>query len=110
MDQGTPGHTSAELDKARRRTKEMRLRVETVAEKQLNYVQRTLEQKIRDRSANLGVIGLGHAGLPLAIEMAQKGFRVTGIDIDGGRVESVNAGISYVLGVSNESLVPIVAN
>lgn len=110
MDQGTPGHTSAELDKARRRTKEMRLRVETVAEKPLNYVQRALEQKIRDRSANLGVIGLGHAGLPLATEMAQKGFRVTGIDIDGGRVESVNAGISYVLGVSNESLVPIVAN
>ena len=88
----------------------MRLRVDTVAEKPLNHVQRTLEQKIRDRSANLGVIGLGHAGLPLAIEMAQKGFRVTGIDIDGGRVESVNAGISYVLGVSNESLVPIVAN
>jgi UDP-N-acetyl-D-glucosamine dehydrogenase len=42
--------------------------------------------------------------------MAQQGFRVTGIDIDGGRVESVNAGMSYVLGVPNESLVPVVAN
>ena len=88
----------------------MGLRVDTVAEKPLSSVQRTLEQKIRDRSANLGVIGLGYVGLPLATEMAQKGFRVTGIDIDGGKVESVNAGISYVLGVPNESLFSIVAN
>ena len=109
MDQGTPGHTSAELDKARRRTKEMGLRVETIAEKPLNSIQRALEQKIRDRSANLGVIGLGYVGLTLATEMAQKGFRVTGIDIDGGKVESVNAGISYVLGVPNESLFSMVA-
>jgi UDP-N-acetyl-D-glucosamine dehydrogenase len=42
--------------------------------------------------------------LPLATGMAQKGFRVTGIDIDGGKVESVNAGISYVQGLPNESL------
>jgi hypothetical protein len=110
MDQGTPGDTSEELDKARRRIKEMGLRVDTVAEKPLNYVQEALEQKIRDRSAKLGVIGLGYLGLPLATEMAEKGFRVTGIDIDGGRVESVNAGISYVLGISNESLFSIVAN
>ena len=88
----------------------MGLRVDTVAEKPLNSVQRTLEQKIRDRSANLGVIGLGYVGLPLATEMAQKGFRVTGIDIDGGKVEAVNAGISYVLGVPNESLFSMVAN
>jgi UDP-N-acetyl-D-glucosamine dehydrogenase len=110
MDQGTPGDTSEGLDKARRRIKEMGLRVDTVAEKPLNFVQRTLEQKIRDRSANLGVIGLGHVGLPLATEMAHQGFRVTGIDIDGGKVESVNAGISYLPGVPNESLFPIVAN
>ena len=89
---------------------EMGLRVDTVAEKPLNSVQRTLEQKIRDRSANLGVMGLGYVGLPLATEMAQKGFRVTGIDIDGGKVEAVNAGISYVLDVPNESLFSMVAN
>ena len=51
-----------------------------------------LEDKIRNRSAKLGVIGLGYVGLPLAIEMAREGFRVTGIDIDGSRAESVNAG------------------
>jgi UDP-N-acetyl-D-glucosamine dehydrogenase len=111
MDQGTPSHSSEESDKRSRRITEMGLRVDTVAEKPpLNYVQQSLEQKIRDRSAKLGVIGLGYLGLPLATEMAEKGFRVTGIDIDGGRVESVNAGISYVLGISNESLFSIVAN
>ena len=88
----------------------MGVRVDTVAKRPLSSVQRTLEQKIRDRSANLGVIGLGNVGLRLATEMAQQGFRVTGIDIDGGKVESVNAGISYVLGVPNESLFPIVSN
>jgi UDP-N-acetyl-D-glucosamine dehydrogenase len=69
-----------------------------------------LERKIRDRSAQLGVIGLGYVGLPLAVEMAQKGFRVTGIDIDGSKVESVNAGISYILDVPNESLRAAVDN
>ena len=41
----------------------MGVRVDTVAKRPLSSVQRTLEQKIRDRSANLGVIGLGNVGL-----------------------------------------------
>jgi UDP-N-acetyl-D-glucosamine dehydrogenase len=90
--------------------KEMELVVETVAAKRLNYVQRALEKRIRNHSAKLGVIGLGHVGLPLAIEMAAKGFRVTGIDIDGTKVEAVNAGLSYVLDVPNESLFSMVVN
>ena len=88
----------------------MELMVETVAAKRLNYVQRALERRIRNRSAKVGVIGLGYVGLPLAIEMAVKGFRVTGIDIDGGKVEAVNAGLSYVLDVPNESLFSMVVN
>jgi UDP-N-acetyl-D-glucosamine dehydrogenase len=83
---------------------------ENVVEKRSNYVQRALERKIRNRSAKLGVIGLGYVGLSLAIEMAQKGFPVTGIDIDGGKVEAINAGLSHVLEVSNESLFSMVVN
>lgn len=63
-----------------------------------------LERKIRDRTAKLGVIGLGYVGLPLAIEMALSEFNVTGIDIDGRRVASVNEGVSYLSDVPNEAL------
>jgi UDP-N-acetyl-D-glucosamine dehydrogenase len=63
-----------------------------------------LEQKIRDRSAQVGVFGLGYVGLPLCMEMARGGFQVTGIDIDGGKVESVNSGRSYVLDVTEDAL------
>jgi UDP-N-acetyl-D-glucosamine dehydrogenase len=63
-----------------------------------------LQHKIADRSARLGVIGLGYVGLPLVIEMARQGFHTTGIDIDRERVESLNAGASYVLDVPSEQL------
>jgi len=87
----------------------MQLMADTVAERRL-HVQVDLETQIRDRSAKLGVLGLGYVGLPLALEMAQNGFSVTGIDIDGRKVESVNAGISYILDVRDESLGPAVLN
>ena len=68
-----------------------------------------LAKKIRNRSARVGVIGLGYVGLPLALEMAKEGFQVIGIDIDRQRVDSVNAGISYVLDVPSETLLSFVA-
>jgi len=88
----------------------MELVQEVITETAVKPVGDDLERKIRDRSAQLGVIGLGYVGLPLAVEMARKGFRVTGIDIDGNKVESVNAGISYVLGLPNESLLTAIDN
>ena len=88
----------------------MELVQEVITETAVKPVGDDLERKIRDRSAQLGVIGFGYVGLPLAVEMAQKGFRVTGIDIDGSKVESVNAGISYILDVPNESLRAAVDN
>jgi UDP-N-acetyl-D-glucosamine dehydrogenase len=52
--------------------------------------------RIDRRSARLGVIGLGYVGLPLAVEMAQAGFHVTGIDIDEHRVRMLQKGNSYI--------------
>jgi UDP-N-acetyl-D-glucosamine dehydrogenase len=87
----------------------MELRPQVVSLTRSKNIGRELARKIRDRSAKLGVIGLGHSGLHLALEMAHKGFRVTGIEIDGSKVESINAGISYVLDVENETLGSAVA-
>jgi len=67
-----------------------------------------LSRKIHDRTAKVGVIGLGYVGLPLTIEMAKAGFLVTGLDIDRTKVESVNAGISYVPDVPSETLLSLV--
>jgi UDP-N-acetyl-D-glucosamine dehydrogenase len=68
-----------------------------------------LENKIADRSAKLGVVGLGYVGFPLAVEMARAGFHVTGIDMDARKVDSINKGISYVPDVPSEIFSPLVA-
>ena len=79
-------------------------------DRQKNWLEagRELKRKVHDRSARLGVIGLGYVGLPLAVEMARAGFHVTGIDINRERVQAVNAGISYVLDVPSEILLSFV--
>ena len=68
-----------------------------------------LRSKIGDRSARLGVIGLGSVGLPLALEMARAGFHVTGLDSDRARVASLNAGVSYVRDVPSALLRAVLA-
>jgi len=73
-------------------------------------VGKELEQKIRDRTARVGVIGLGYVGLPLALEMGKAGYQVTGIDIDMAKADSVNAGKSYILDVPSETLQSLVTN
>ena len=55
-----------------------------------------LTEKIKNRSARIGVIGLGYVGLPLVIRYCEEGFHVTGFDIDSRKVEKLNAGESYI--------------
>src|SRR5512140_1569118 len=68
----------------------------------------TLERKIKDRTARIGIVGLGYVGLPLAVEFAQAGFRVVGIDVDENKVRSVNAGVAQIEDVATETLKPLV--
>jgi UDP-N-acetyl-D-glucosamine dehydrogenase len=63
-----------------------------------------LIHKISNRSAHLGVVGLGYVGLPLAVEFAHAGFRVTGIDIDDRRIESLSKGRSYIQDVPTKEV------
>ncbi len=68
-----------------------------------------LEEKIRARTAKVGVAGLGYVGLPLAVEFARAGFHVTGIDVSETKVGRLRAGDSYVADVASEVLAPLVA-
>ena len=55
-----------------------------------------LHDRVRSRTARVGVIGLGYVGLPLARAFAAAGFTVTGFDVDAAKVEKLSAGLSYI--------------
>jgi UDP-N-acetyl-D-glucosamine dehydrogenase len=63
-----------------------------------------LAERIRDKTARLAVIGIGYVGLPLAVAFAEAGYRVTGVDLDPRKVDSINLGISYIPDVASESV------
>jgi UDP-N-acetyl-D-glucosamine dehydrogenase len=67
-----------------------------------------LKEKIINKSAILGVIGLGYVGLPLAVEKAKAGFKTIGFDIQESKVSMVNSGINYIGDVINEDLEEII--
>jgi UDP-N-acetyl-D-glucosamine dehydrogenase len=67
-----------------------------------------LHRKIETRQARSGVVGLGYVGLPLAVELAQAGFHVTGIDVQASKVEAIQRGESYVQDVPTAVLKPLV--
>jgi UDP-N-acetyl-D-glucosamine dehydrogenase len=67
-----------------------------------------LVEKFAAGRAQVGVVGLGYVGLPLAVLLAEAGFDVIGVDHDRSKVEAVNRGESYVLDVGSEELAPLV--
>jgi len=68
----------------------------------------TLLNKIEDRSAVVGVIGLGYTGLPLVVEFARAGFCTVGVDLDDDRCRRINEGESYIGDVPTEALADVV--
>ncbi|QJE02872.1 nucleotide sugar dehydrogenase [Massilia forsythiae] len=63
-----------------------------------------LTSKLRDRTAVIGIIGLGYVGLPLTLRYAEAGFRVLGIDIDGAKIERLNRGESYIKHIAGSDI------
>jgi len=63
-----------------------------------------LIDKAQRRQIHFGIVGLGYVGLPLAVELAEAGYRVLGFDINPDVVEGLNAGRSHVKDVSNDQL------
>src|SRR4249919_1341194 len=68
----------------------------TPTQPRLSEIAQALLDKLHDRTARVGVVGLGYVGLPLAVEMARAGFHTTGIDLDRRKVDLVNRGESYI--------------
>lgn len=68
----------------------------------------TLLNKLENRTAQTGVVGLGYVGLPLAVEFAEAGFNVIGLDVDADKVARINAGESYIPDIPTERLKPLV--
>jgi UDP-N-acetyl-D-glucosamine dehydrogenase len=71
--------------------------------------QLTLVQKLKDRSAQVAIIGIGYVGLPLAVVFAEAGYHVTGIDPVQEKVDRVNRGESYIMDVPTEQLSRLVS-
>ena len=67
-----------------------------------------LRKKIESRTAQVGIVGLGYVGLPLAAEFARSGFEVTGIDVDPRKVSAINRGLSHVRDVPSEEVARLV--
>src|SRR5215210_3076265 len=61
-----------------------------------------LIRKIEDRSATVGVIGLGYVGLPLVLLFWESGFRVVGFDVDPAKTEALGRGESYIRHIGPE--------
>ncbi len=68
-----------------------------------------LLDRIRNRSAVVGVLGLGYVGLPLAVAFARKGFRVVGLDTDDAKVERLRAGKTYIRHIPDEVVSELLA-
>jgi UDP-N-acetyl-D-glucosamine dehydrogenase len=68
-----------------------------------------LLNRIRERRAVIGVLGLGYVGLPLVATFADRGFRVIGLDTDEAKVQSLLAGRSYIRHISADTIATCLA-
>ncbi|MFL6275726.1 MAG: nucleotide sugar dehydrogenase, partial [Blastocatellia bacterium] len=67
-----------------------------------------LINKISERQATVGVIGLGYVGLPLAAAFGRSGLRAIGFDVDAARTDLINAGLSHIPDVPSKEVAALV--
>ncbi|MDC9823053.1 nucleotide sugar dehydrogenase [Devosia sp. ZB163] len=63
-----------------------------------------LVQGLADKTAMIGIVGLGYVGLPLVLRYAEVGYKVVGFDIDAEKVEKLSSGQSYIKHISKDRL------
>jgi UDP-N-acetyl-D-glucosamine dehydrogenase len=71
-------------------------------------MKKKLMDKIKGRSAKIGIIGLGYVGLPLAVSYAEGGYSVIGFDVIKDKVKMINRGKSYIDDITDDRLKPLV--
>ena len=69
-----------------------------------------LMDRIHNKTAVIGIVGLGYVGQPLALRYSQLGYRVIGFDIDQSKIEDLNAGRSSIEHISNDDISRAVQN
>lgn len=67
-----------------------------------------LSSRLTERKAQIGIIGLGYVGLPLAVAFAEVGFEVIGLDVDAEKVATLNTGTSYIPDIPTAQLAALV--
>ncbi|MEO8512236.1 MAG: nucleotide sugar dehydrogenase [Ignavibacteria bacterium] len=69
-----------------------------------------LREKIKQKKAKIGIIGLGYVGLPLAIEFARKGYSVHGVDLDQNKIKLIQQKKNYIKDVINKDFLYAINN
>lgn len=72
--------------------------------------QEKLLTRLHSRDAIVGVVGLGYVGLPLAVEFAEAGFTVIGLDVDQHKVAQLKQGVSYIPDIPTARIQPLAAS
>src|SRR5580698_5186415 len=69
-----------------------------------NRTVESTKDKIKQRQARVGIIGLGYVGLPLALLFTEQGFVITGFDIDQRKVDTLTQGGSYIYRIGADEI------
>jgi len=67
-------------------------------------IKEALIKKLQDKTAKIGVLGMGYVGMPLAVVFAEAGFNVLGFDPDSSKVNRFNKNLSYIQDVPSETV------
>src|ERR1044071_8093670 len=73
-------------------------------------IKQQLLDRITDKSAHVGVVGLGYVGLPLLVEFARGGYLAIGFEVDETKTATINSGASYIGDVESEVVNELVEN
>ncbi|MEM6348539.1 MAG: nucleotide sugar dehydrogenase [Bacteroidota bacterium] len=76
---------------------------------QLSEKGRKLADRLEDKSAVIGIVGLGYVGMPIALEYCKKGFQCIGVDVSSQKVEMLNNGENFIEDLKDEEVADAVS-